>query len=106
MTRYYPPDEKLIDQPNTFVLTVRLPAPLERRVKDLENQARNAGMPVQRYTLIGGLLMHVRFTDQELVELLLAYNTDLVASVGEVDPRYGLRVVHGKRGRPSHVDAV
>lgn len=106
MARYYPPDERLIDQPNTFVLTVRLPAPLERRVKDLEDQARDAGMPVQRYALIGGLLMHVKFTNRELVDMLLAYNTDLVAAVAVPDPGHGLRVVHGKRGRPSHVESA
>lgn len=33
-------------------------------------------MPIQRYTLIGALLMHVKVTNDELVEMLLTYNTD------------------------------
>jgi hypothetical protein len=106
MASFYPGQERLVDQPHTFVLTVRLPAPLERRVTDLEDQARDAGMPSQRYKLIGALLMHVKFTNDELVEMLLAYNTGPVAAVGQLDPGQGLRVVHGRRGRPSQSGVV
>jgi hypothetical protein len=100
MDKTYPADELLVDQPDTFVLNARLPAPLERRVTDLEAQAKRAGMPVARYVLIGAILLRIKVDDEELRDALISYNQARVAQIGELDESGVLRVIHGSRGRP------